>query len=180
MNNIKIKEVIQAKDLVKVIVTADYFSPVTFIFSGHHIACFGDIEAFVWDCTWNTAESILKGVCYASDPLYLTRKLEHRCELKEFDEECFTNKMNEIREECLESFDTEEEREEFLAKWKDNDYLLHNIDGYHLGDLDEFFYNMDILDYYEYYDDFYKLPAHYDCALEFLVAIENYFKKQTL
>lgn len=177
MNNIKIKEVIQAKDLVKVIVDADNFYPVTFIFSGYHIACFGDIESFVWSCTWRTAESILKGVCHASEPWYFTEKLEHKRELKEFDEECFMNKMNEIKEDYLEGFDTEEERTEFLKKWEDNEFLLHGIDGYRLGDLDEFFYDMDIQDYYEYYDDFYKLPAHYDYALEFLVAIENYFKE---
>ena len=30
---------------------------------------------------------------------------------------------------------------------------------------------------YEYYDEFFKLPIHYDCALEFLKSIENYFKE---
>lgn len=177
MKNIKIEEVSQTNDLVKVVVTATNFMPTTFIFSGRHITCFGDIDPFTWHCTWDTAPAILAGCCHASEPWYFTGKLEHKSELKEFDEDKFVKAMEDIKEEYLSGFDTEEEREEFLEKWNDNEYLLSGVDGYRLGNLDDFFNELDISDYYEYYDDFYKLPAHYDYALEFLVAIENYFKE---
>lgn len=177
MKNIKIEEVSQTNDLVKVVVTATNFMPTTFIFSGRYITCFGDIDSFTWHCTWDTAPAILAGCCHASEPWYFTGKLEHKSELKEFDEDKFVKAMEDIKEEYLSGFDTEEEREEFLEKWNDNEYLLSGVDGYRLGNLDDFFNELDISDYYEYYDDFYKLPAHYDYALEFLVAIENYFKE---
>ena len=178
MTDIKVIEISQTNDLVKVVCTARNFRPTTFIFSGYHITCFGDIAPFTWHCTWKTAEQILLGKCYADNPGYLTGKLEHKSELKEFDEDLFVNKMEEIKQDYLNDFDTEEEKEEFLEKWEDNDYLLSDVDGNRLGNLDDFFSELEIDDYYEYYDDFFKLPDHYNCALEFLVAIENYFKER--
>lgn len=177
MKNIKIINVYQIDNLVKVVVTADGWQPTVFIFSDYHIICYGDIESFTWGCTWNTADEILKGNCYAKNPSYLTGKLEHKSELKQFDDDCFQAKMKEVKEELLNSFDEDEEKIEFEEKWNDNEYLLDDVDGYRLGNVDTFFDNLDIEDYYEYYDDFFKLPVHYECALEFLKAIENYFKE---
>ena len=178
MKDIKGIEVSQTNDLVKVVVTATNFMQTTFIFSGYHITCFGDIAPFTWHCSWKTAKQILLGNCYADNPYYLTEKLEHKTELKEFDEDLFVNKMEEIKQECLDSCDTEEEKDEFLEKWEDNDYLLSDVDGNRLGNLDDFFNELEIDDYYEYYDDFFKLPDHYNYALEFLKEIEKYFKEK--
>lgn len=177
MKNIKIKSVYKTDNLVKVVVTADGWQSSTFIFSDYHIICYGDIESFTWNCTWNTANEILQGNCYAKDSSYLTRKLEHKNELKHFDEDCFKAKIKEIKEDLLNSFDDEEEKIEFVEKWNENDYLLDDVDGYRLGNVDTFFENLGIEDYYEYYDVFYELPKHYYFALEFLEAIENYFKE---
>ena len=178
MKNIEVIEVSQTNDLVKVVVKADFFQPTTFIFSGYHITCFGDIAAFTWQCTWRTAEQILLGNCYATNPFYLTGKLEHKTELREWDEDSFFKKMEEIKLDYLESFDTDEEKDEFLEKWEENEYLLSGVDGYRLSGVDDFFEEMEIQDAYEWYSDFYKLPDQYNCALEFLVAIENYFKER--
>ena len=177
MKNIQIKEVSTTNNLVKVVVTADYFSPTTFIFSGHHIACFGDIQAFTWQCSWDTAKQILLGNCYAKNKMYITSKLEHKSQLCEWDDDLFNKEMEEIKKELLNDFDTMEERDEFIEKWEYNEYLLYGVDGHRLNGLDEFFENLDIGDYYEYYDRFFKLPDQYECAIEFLITIEEYFQK---
>ena len=177
MKNIKIEKVIKADDLVKVILTADGWMPTTFIFSGNHITCFGDIQAFTWQCTWKTAQQILLGNCNAKNTFYLTEKLEHKSQLCEWDDDLFNKEMEEIKEEFLDELDTDEERDAFIENWEDNKYLLNDVDGHRLSDLDEFFENIGTIDYYEYYDRFYKLPDQYQCAIEFLKAIEDYFEQ---
>jgi len=177
MKNIKIEKVIQADDLVKVVLTADGWMPTTFIFTGNHITCFGDIDSFTWSCTWNTAQQILLGNCYAKQSYYLTEKLEHKSQLLEWDDDLFNKEMQEIKEDLLNDFDTAEERDEFIQDWEDNEFLLYGVDGHRLNGLDEFFENIGVEDYYEYYERFYRLPDHYQCAIEFLRAIEDYFKK---
>lgn len=178
LKNYKVIEEINIDNLVKMSVINGGWQPVHFIFSDNYITCYGDIQSFTWWCTWATAKQIILGNCYADDTFYLTGKLEHKQELKEFDDDKFVEQMEEIKQVYLESCDNEEEKKEFQDKWEDNEYLLREIDGYRLGDLDIFFNNMEISDYYEYYDGFYKLPVQYDIALEMLLVIEEYFKQK--
>ena len=173
----KIVEELITDNLVKVAVINRSWQPVHFIFSDYYILCYGDIDTFSWMCTWKTAQQILLGNCYADNPFYLTGKLEHKQDLKQFDEDKYIKKMDEIKEEWLSELD-DKRKEEFLEKWNDNEYLLDDVDGYRLGNLDEFFNELEISDYYEYYDDFYKLPVHYDIALEMLYVIQEYFKNK--
>lgn len=173
----KIVEELITDNLVKVAVINRSWQPVHFIFNDNYIVCYGDIQSFTWQCTWNTAKQILLGNCYADNPFYLTEKLEHHRELQEFDYDLFIKKMDEIKEDYSYSLD-DDEKDEFLEKWDDNEYLLADVDGYRLGNLDEFFNEVDISDYYEYYDDFYKLPVHYNIALEMLYVIQKYFEEK--
>lgn len=173
----KIVEELITDNLVKVAVINRSWQPVHFIFSDNYIMCYGDIQSFTWWCTWATAKEILLGNCYADDTYYLTGKLEHKQELKEFDYDRFIKKMDEIKEDYLSDLEGNE-KEEFLEKWNDNEYLLDDVDGYRLGGLDEFFNELEIYDYYDYYDDFYKLPTQYDVALEMLYVIQQHFEKK--
>ena len=178
MTNIQIKSVADYdENTVKVIVTADDFGPCTFIFSDRFITCFGDIESFTWDCTWKTAERIRQGYCAAENFQYLLSKLDHKERLMEFDQSLMEAKLEDIKKQVLEDMD-EDEREEFIEKWDGNEYLLSDVEEHRLGNLDDFFSELGIDDPYEYYEDFYKVPAHYRCAVGFLKAIENHFKEK--
>jgi len=178
LKNYKVIEEINIDNLVKVSVINGGWQPVHFIFSDNYITCYGDISSYTWRCTWYTAQQIRYGRCWADNPFYLSEKLEHQQELKEFDDDKFTETMEEIKQEYLDDLYTKKEKDEFLEKWEDNECYLCGIDGYRLGDLDTFFNNMEISDYYEYYDDFYVWPVHYHIALEMLLVIEEYFKEK--
>lgn len=149
----------------------------TFVFTGHHIICFGDVDSYSWNCTWDTAEDIVKGSCNASNFGYLSSKLEHKAELMEFyfNEET----MEKIKKEIIGYNDFDEaELKDFNEKWEDNHYLLEEVDKHRLGNLDEFFSEMEIDDAYEYYHYFEDYPAHYYCAMAMLRCIEDYFGKE--
>lgn len=149
----------------------------TFIFTGYHIVCFGDVETYSWNCTWDTAKNILNGSCHADNFSYLSSKLEHRHELMEFD---FDDKtMDEIRKDIIEASGFNSyRRRKFNEKWKENLYLLESVEKNRLGGLDEFFYEMDVDDAYEYYHYFQDYQGHYYCAMAMLRCIEDYFVKE--
>lgn len=147
----------------------------TFIFTKKVIACFGDVEAFTWHTTWDAVSKIKDGNCYARDTQYLIGKLEHKDLLEEF--EFDEDVMKEIKGELSEDLD-EDELEEFNEKWDDNEYLLGDIDKYHLDKLDEFFEEIGVSDGWEYYSRFEELPNHCYCAVAMLRCIEDYFKNR--
>jgi len=178
LKNYKVIEEINTDNLVKVSVINGGWQPVHFIFSDNYITCYGDISAFTWQCTWHTAEQIKIGRCWADEPWYLTEKLEHARELQQFDEDMFVSKMEEIKQEYLDECDTKKEKDEFLEKWEDNDYLLTDVGENRMGEVDTFFNNIGIDDWYDYYDSFFKLPVQYNIALEMLLVIEEYFKEK--
>lgn len=149
----------------------------TFIFTGHHIICFGDVQTYSWHCTWDTAKEIVKGSCNARDFIYLSSKLEHRSELMEF---VFSDEtMEKIKEEIIgnNAFD-EDELKDFNEKWEENYYMVGEVDKYRLDGLDEFFSEMEVDDAYEYYHYFEDYPTHYYCAMAMLKCIEDHFGKE--
>lgn len=151
----------------------------TFVFTGHHIVCFGDVETYSWNCTWDTAKNIVSGSCNAGNFGYLSSKLEHSHELMKFD---FDDKvMDEIRKEIIlnNGFD-ENELKEFNEKWEENYYMVESVDKNRLGGLDEFFDEMGVDDAYEYYHYFEDYPDHYYCAMAMLRCIEDHFEKEQL
>ena len=172
----KIVSVEKTETSVKVRMRARHFGICNFIFDEHNIVCYGDIQSFCWCTTWYANKEIIKGNCYAHQPVYFADKLEKKHKVKEFSTEKFEKAMEEVKEEHLECCcDTEEEKAEFLQKWNDNAYLLWDVDGYRLNGVDDFCSEMDItVDY----DEFFELPAHYHAAVEFLQFIEDYFKEQ--
>jgi len=155
----------------------EHWSKCTFIFTENHIACFGDIAAYTWRTTWNAAKFILQGTCNAKDFLYLSEKLEHYSELKEFE---FSDEiMKKIKEYLTDGLE-EDELEEFNKKWDDNYYLLYNVDEHRLNELDEFFEELGVDDYYEFYSWFQHLQDRYYIAVAILRCIEDYFSKQLI
>ena len=176
----KIKHVDVLPNLVRVdiVPSRDGWSVCTFIFTERHIACFGDVEAYTWQTTWNAAEAIKEGNCNAKDFRYLLGKLEHKAELAEF---IFSDAaMDEIKKRIIEGYDYKDELlDDFNKAWDENYYLLYNVDEHRIEGLDRFFEELDIFDAYEYYDEFEHLPSHYYCAVAMLRCIEEYFKKES-
>ena len=152
LKDLKIEKITETDNLLMVDLTAKYFGPCHFVFTGKYITCFGDIESFTWFCTWDTKEEIKQGNCYAHNERYFTGKLEHKYELKEFDIELFEKAMEELKHE-----------------------MLSRLDGF-----DKFISEMEIDSETAYcaLDNAYKLPAHYYIAVEMLRFIEDYFKKK--
>lgn len=172
----KIVSVEETATSVKVRMRAEHFGICNFIFDEHNIVCYGDIESFCWNTTWYANKEIVKGNCYAHQPVYFVSKLENEHKLMEFSPEHFEKAIEDVKEEYLESCDTKEEKQEFLEKWNSNAYLLHDVDGYRLDGVDDFCSEMEIdIDY----DEFFELPPHYNIAVEFLQFIEDYFKDKT-
>lgn len=149
----------------------------TFIFSERFITCFGDVSAYTWRCTWDTAESILKGNCYTRNYMYLSEKLEHSSRLERFDSDLMMETLEKLKKERLEDMD-EDEKEEFLDQWEENEYMLDDVDEHRLNGVDDFFDAMGMDCAWEYYSHFFKLPNHYDCAVAMLCCIEDYFGKR--
>lgn len=178
LSEFEIKDTLIAEGLVKVDIVPrkEGWGICTFVFAGHHIVCFGDVESYAWDCSWDTPAQIQRGSCNASNFSYLSSKLEHRHDLMLFN---FNSKtMGEIKEEIIEANDFDgEELEEFNEKWEDNSYLLGSVEKNRLGGLDEFFSEMGIDDAYEYYYRFEEYPDHYYCAMAMLRCIEEHFSK---
>lgn len=164
---------------IGIIPKKDGWGECTFIFTGCHIVCFGDVQAYTWDCTWDTAKNIVNGSCNASNFGYLSSKLEHKEDLMEFE---FDDKtMDEIRKEIIRASDfSSYKRRKFNEKWKENYGMVASVEKNRLGGLDEFFDEMDIDDAYEYYHYFEDYPGHYYCAMAMLRCIEDYFEKEKL
>lgn len=177
LSEYEIEKVDELPDLIRVAIRPCKrgWGRCIFILDYHHITCFGDVEAFTWNVTWDAASQIKRGNCYAKDFPYLTEKLEHKNRLEEFK---FDEKVMEgIKEELTEEMD-EDELDEFNEKWGDNEYLLDDISEYHLDKLDEFFEEMNVSDGWEYYSRFEDLPYHYYCAVAMLRCIEDYFENR--
>lgn len=179
LKDLKIEKITETDNLLMVDLTAKYFGPCHFVFTGKYITCFGDIESFTWFCTWDTKEEIKQGNCYAHNERYFTGKLEHKYELKEFDIELFEKAMEELKHEMLSTLDIDE-KQDFIDKWDDNKYLLNKVDRERLDGFDKFISEMEIDSETAYcaLDNAYKLPAHYYIAVEMLRFIEDYFKKK--
>lgn len=176
LKNYKIRNVSIYPDLVRVdMVPGKDWATCTFIFTQHHIACFGDVSAYTWNVTWNAAEQIKKGNCNASNFGYLAGKLEHSHELKTF--EFSYEVMNKIKNYLTEDM-SDNKKTEFNKKWDYNYYLLLSVDKYRLNGLDEFFNEMNVSDAYEFYSWFEDYPPHYYLAVAMLRCIEHYFKNQ--
>lgn len=175
LHNIKIKDVRDYGDILKVVVTADYFGDCVFLFHGNFITCFGDIKPFTWNCTWNAKTAIMAGNCNARNYGYFTEKLEWRSELSRLDGNALDSELKEIKQEYADQLEGEE-KEEFLEKWEDNEVLLGMVETNRLTNLDDFLENVGIEDVE--YSRFFSLPSHYECAVEFLIAIEDYFKEK--
>ena len=175
----KIVDVVKADGFVKVgiVPRKDLWGVCTFVFTGHHILCCGDVQSYSWNCTWDTAARILEGNCYASQFDYLQGKWEHSHELKEFD---FSYEvMDKIKKDIIDSSDFDEDGLiEFKRRWIDNYFLLGDVEGRRLGGLDEFFEILGVDDAYEYYGRFERLPDHYLCAVAMLRCIEDHFRKE--
>lgn len=179
IKDLKISRITETDNLLMVDLRATNFAPCHFVFTDNYITCFGDIESFTWFCTWNTKEEIKQGNCYAHNELYFASKLEHKAELKEFDIELFAKQMRKLKLEMLSTL-TMDEKEEFMDKWDENEFLLDNVDRERLDGFDEFIKEMEIDNETAYcaLDNAYKLPCHYYIAVEMLQFIEDYFKNK--
>lgn len=179
LENLKIKKITETDNLLMVDVTAKFFEPCHFVFTDKYIICFGDIKSFTWFCTWDTKEEIKQGNCYTHDERYFMSKLEHEYELKEFDIELFKKAMTELKLETLSEL-TIDEKEEFMDKWDENQYLLDNVNKERLDGFDEFIEEMEIDTETAYWAlaNAYKLPRHCYVAVEMLQFIEDYFKNK--
>lgn len=154
------------------------FGKCTFSFIGRFITCTGDIQSYTLDCTWDTNKAILNG----STPRgadYLLGKMAHYHKLQEFDEDLLNEKLQEIKETEIKNLD-EDEKNDFLSKWEEYDYLLHDIDNYHLSGVDDFFNKIGIDDAWEYYSSFYKLPYHCYIFIAMILVINDNLTKQIL
>jgi len=169
----KISSVEELPDLVKVdIRPRKDWGICTFVFCRRHIVCFGDVTSFSWRVTWDAAAQIKLGNCNANNIPYLSGKLENKNRLERF--EFSDSEMDAIKAECSEGLEGEE-LAEFEERWKENYWLLGDVDEYRLNGLDEFFREVGIVDAWEYYPRFQELPAHYYCAVAMLRCIEDYF-----
>ena len=154
-----------------------HWSKCTFIFTENYITCFGDIAAYTWRTTWNAAKFVLQGACNAKDFQYLAGKLEHYNDFKEFE---FSDKIMKKVKDYLTNDLEEDELEEFNKKWDDNYYLLSDVDEHRLNGLDEFFQELGVDDYYDFYSWFQHLQDRYYIAVAILRCIEDYFSKQSI
>lgn len=179
LEDLKIEKITETDNLLMIDLTAKYFGPCHFVFTGKYITCFGDIESFTWFCTWDTKEEIKQGNCYAHNESYFLSKLKHEDELKEFDIELFEKAMEELKHEMLSTLN-EWEMDDYRDKWNENEYLLDNVDRERLDGFDEFIREMKIDSETAYcaLDNAYELPRHYYIAVEMLQFIEDYFKNK--
>lgn len=177
--NYKVENVVDIPGLVRVDINpnkAEGWQTCTFIFTENHIVCFGDVSSYTWRTTWDAAEGIRHGHCNADNFYYLTEKLEHAQELKEF--EFSDDVMDEIKKDIIEYYGLEGKKlKEFNKNWDDKYYLLSGVDKWRINGLDEFFEELDIDDYYEYLNRFEYYPDHYYLAVIMLRCIEKYFKE---
>ena len=74
----KITKITETENLLMVDLTAKYFGPCHFVFTGRYITCFGGIASFTWFCTWNTKEKIKQGNCYT----HVERNFIRKCSYK--------------------------------------------------------------------------------------------------
>ena len=156
---------------------SEHWSICTFIFTENYITCFGDVDSFTWRTTWNAAKAIQQGTCNADNFYYLSEKLEHSNELKEF--EFSDDIMEEIKKDIIDYHDFEDDDlKEFNEKWEENYDLIGYVDKHRIGGLDNFFEELEVDDYYEYYSRFEDYPVHYYMAVAMLRCIEDYFSKK--
>lgn len=147
------------------------FGKCIFSFIGRFITCTGDIESYTLDCTWDTNKAILnRSTPRGTD--YLLGKIAHSHKLQEFDEDLFNERLQEIKETEINDLD-DDEKNGFLSKWEEYDYLLHDIDNHHLSGVDDFFDKIGIEDAWECYSSFYRLPYHCYIFIAMILVIND-------
>lgn len=177
--NSNVEIIVNNKDAVIVDVhpnTDSWWGPCRLVFTGRYIMCCGDVHSYTLNCTWDTADKIRNGVIY--DERYLLSKLEHRQQLRQFESELFDAKMKEIKEYYLEGLETKEEKEEFLEVWEEKEYLLQEVDGHRLENVDEFFDLVGVEDGWEYYESFFDYEAHAYAFIELINVVAKYFREE--
>lgn len=150
-----------------------------FIFTKRIITCYGDIQSFTLETTWNARQKILNGDTPESIG-YLLSKMANGRKIQQFEHDLFNERIGKIYNDYTDSKQySKQEISRFKKLFNENKYLLNEVCEGHLTPFDNWCDEIGILDSWEYYNSFYDYPVHAYIMIAMIFIIESKLEHMT-